>query len=195
VKRRRTDAFYRTVQSNQPLHLTAPGHARACPSRRGAIVDARVPQVSGNALGRYAVSRRMNGQSFLNDPFGLAVLLVVVVITAVLVWGIGWLLVAYRGARAPLLLVVLGVGGVAGYDVLRTSSGYLAGLVWQQAVFTMLLVAIVSVVVAVVPRTRRYGVIGVVGAAAMLAAFFAVYLGGYYLGLHAWANDHPVPLR
>jgi hypothetical protein len=32
-------------RSNRPLHLTAPGRARAL--ARGAIVDARVPQVSG----------------------------------------------------------------------------------------------------------------------------------------------------
>lgn len=36
--------------SIMPLHLTAPGPARACSSRRGAIVDARVPQVSGRTL-------------------------------------------------------------------------------------------------------------------------------------------------
>jgi hypothetical protein len=119
----------------------------------------------------------------------------VVGITAVLVWGLGRLCVAYRGVRGPLLFVVLGVGGVAGYDVLRTSSGYLAGLVWEQDVLMMLVVAIVAVVFAVIPRTRRYGLIGVIGAAAMLAGFFAVYLGGYYLGVHAWANDRPVPLQ
>jgi hypothetical protein len=137
----------------------------------------------------------MNSQRIFDDPFGISVLLVVVGITAVLVWGLGRLCVAYRGVRGPLLFVVLGVGGVAGYDVLRTSSGYLAGLVWEQDVLMMLVVAIVAVVFAVIPRTRRYGLIGVIGAAAMLAGFFAVYLGGYYLGVHAWANDRPVPLQ
>jgi hypothetical protein len=36
--------------SNMPLHLTAPGPARACPSRAGLFDDARVPQVSGKTL-------------------------------------------------------------------------------------------------------------------------------------------------
>jgi len=97
-------------------------------------------------------------------------MLAVVGITAALVWGLGRLCVAYRGARMPLLLVVIGVGGVAGYVVLRTSSGYLAGLVWEQAVFMVLLVAVVSVVFAAIPRTRRYGVIGVIGLRACLRA-------------------------
>lgn len=137
----------------------------------------------------------MNSQSIFDDPLGVVALLVVVGITALLVWGLGRLCVAYRGARGPLLFVVVGLGGVVGYDVLRTSSGYLAGLVWGQAVLMMMLVAIVSVVFAAIPRTRRFGLVGVIGAAAMLAGFFAVYLGGHYLGLHAWANDRPVPLQ
>lgn len=138
-------------------------------------------------------SRKMNRQSIFDDPFGIAVLLVVVGITAALVWGLGRLYVAYRGARGPLLFVVLGAGGLAGYAVLRTSSGYVAGLIWEQAIFMVLLIAIVSVVFAAIPRTRRYGLTGLIGASVMLAGFFVVYLGGYSLGFHAWANDRPVP--
>jgi hypothetical protein len=57
----------------------------------------------------------------------------------------------------------------------------------------MTLVVIVSAVFTAIPGTRRFGLVGVIGAIAMFAGFFAVYLGGYYLGLHAWANDRPVP--
>jgi hypothetical protein len=137
----------------------------------------------------------MNSQSIVVDPLGLVVLLVVVGVVALLVWGLARVCIAYRGMRGPLLFVAFGAGGLAGYDVLRTSSGYLAGLIWEQAVLMMLVVAIVSVVFAVIPSTRRYGLIGVIGVAAMLAGFFAVYLGGYYLGVHGWAHDRPAPLQ
>jgi hypothetical protein len=40
----------RDVRANRPLHLTVMWPAHACPLARGAIVDARVPQVSGTTL-------------------------------------------------------------------------------------------------------------------------------------------------
>ena len=64
-------------------------------------------------------SRRMNSQSIYDDPVGLVVLLVMVGVTALLVWGLARVCVAYRGVRGPLLFVVLGAGGLAGYGVLR----------------------------------------------------------------------------
>ena len=137
----------------------------------------------------------MNSQSIFDDSFGAAVLLAVLSITGLLVWGLGRVCIAYRGARRPLLLGAIGVGGVAGYGVLRISSGYLAGLIYGQDVFMMVLVACVSAVFATIPRTRRCGLFGLIGTGAMLVGFFAVYLGGYYFGLYAWANDRPVPIR
>jgi hypothetical protein len=136
----------------------------------------------------------MNSQSIFGDPFGLVVLLVVAGTIALLVSGLARLCIAYRGVRGPLLFVIVGVGGLAGYGVLRTSSSYLASLTAGQTIFMVLLIAIVSVVFAAIPRTRRHGLIGLIGASAMLAGFYAVYLGGVSLGLHAWANDRPVPL-
>jgi hypothetical protein len=48
----RVSARVTTRRSNLPLHLTGTGPRSRAPLARGAIVDARVPQVSGDGLGR-----------------------------------------------------------------------------------------------------------------------------------------------
>ena len=60
----------------------------------------------------------------------------------------------------------------------------------------MLLVGIVSGVFAARSRERAVtGSLASRGQPAVFAGLLAVYLGGYYLGFHAWANDRPVPIR
>src|SRR4029453_12586530 len=52
----------KSERPNSPLHLTSP---------RGAIVDARVPQVSGNALGRLNVVQALHPRSQNESPKAL----------------------------------------------------------------------------------------------------------------------------
>jgi hypothetical protein len=135
----------------------------------------------------------MNSQSMFDDPGGIAALVVLVVVAGLMTWGVGWLAVTYRYARGLILAGAVAVGVLLGRSVLRTSSGYLAGLLYGQALFLMSLPVFASCIVAAIPRTRRFGLVSLIAAGVMVAGFFGTYLGGYYLGLHAWAHDGPVP--
>ena len=137
----------------------------------------------------------MNSQSMFDDPSGIGVLVVLLVVTGLLTWGVGWFVVTYRYGRGLVSAGALAVGVLLGRGVLRPSSGYLAGLLYGQTLFLMSLPVLASCIVAAIPRTRRLGLVSLMAAGVMLVGFFGTYLGGYYLGLHSWAHDGPVPLR
>jgi hypothetical protein len=136
----------------------------------------------------------MNAQSVFDDPTGLALLGAFIAGLAAVLWGLGRVCVAYPRARVPLLLAALGAGGFLGYQVLGLTSSYVAALVWGEDLFLMAAAGFVSAILSAVPRTRRSGIAGLVGTLVMFVGFFAVYLGGYYLNLHAWRNDAPIPI-
>ena len=137
----------------------------------------------------------MNSRSILADPVGIVVLVFVLVGTGLLVFGASWLGVTYRRTRGFLLGGAVVVGAWFAQVVLRTSSGYLAGLLYGQVLFLMTLPLLASVVITVVPKSRRFGWAGLIGSGLMVAGFFITYFGGYYLGVAAWVTDGPVPIR
>jgi hypothetical protein len=138
----------------------------------------------------------MHSRSMFVDPVETWVLLfVIVVVTGVLVLGAGWFGVTYRSARGVLLIGAVLVGAWFAHTVLRTPSGYLAALLYGQVLFLIALLVIAAGVVAVIPKSRRYELAGLVGAGVMVAGFVATYVGGYYLGFAAWVHDGPVPLQ
>src|SRR5262249_39442309 len=136
-----------------------------------------------------------NSHSMFADPVDLAVLFVVVAGTGLAVWGLGRVYGSYQLLRVPLLASSVVIGSLLAYGVLSPSTGYLAGLVWEQAALLTLLLWSVSAGLTALPRSTSNGRVCVFVALLMFAGVFAVYLSGYYLGLHAWRNDRPLPLR
>lgn len=135
-----------------------------------------------------------NIEAIVADPVAIGVLGLMLSVSGALVWLLSRVYLAYAPLRTPLVVLAVAVGGTFAYPVLRTSSGYAAGLVWEQVVLVIGLFAAVSLILVVVPRTRRNGRVGFVGTLAMAAGFVAVLLLGQWLELQAW-DDRMVPWR
>jgi len=111
-----------------------------------------------------------------------------------LIWVLGWLCRRYRWARIPVLLVPVLLGSWLGFAALSAPHGYAAAYSFGAAWLLAIVTAVGAALLLPWRRSRRPGLLGFVGAVTILGAFYAVYLVGYGLDLHAWKHKERVDI-
>jgi hypothetical protein len=91
-------------------------------------------------------------------------------------------------------LIPVGIGAWCAHGALSAVSGYVAGyaffIVWAFAV----LIGTSGILLLIVQRTRRAGILGIGASVVLLASFYLVFFVGRSMGVNEWPGDRLISI-
>ncbi|MEX2299545.1 MAG: hypothetical protein WD733_01340 [Bryobacterales bacterium] len=122
------------------------------------------------------------------------VALVLPILAALIVLGLGKVCTRYRVASVITFLVPIAIGVVCAVDGLTAPSSYAADYAFLAAWAFSVITASGSVPLLPLRVSRRAGVLGIIAAILILVSFYATFFAGYSLGMYDWWGDQLVPI-